>query len=100
MLGTKRCLSSSDAFTSSDAIAPEVSPWYISKLWLAESTYSPIAVPMTCGRPCPPYSSGAVRVGQPASQNCLYASLKPGGVVTEPSSLRLQPTSSPTLFSG
>ena len=29
------------------------------------------AVPTTCGIPCPPYSSGAVRVGHPASQNCL-----------------------------
>ncbi len=69
MFGTKRCLSSSEPFTSSEAIAPDVRPWYISKLWLAESTYSPIAVPITCGRPCPPYSSGAVSVGHPASHH-------------------------------
>src|SRR6185295_14820023 len=100
MVGTYFCLSSSEPLTSNEAIAPEVSPWYISKLWLADRIYSVTAVPTTCGRPWPPYSSGPVRVGQPASTNWSYASLKPGGVVTEPSSARLQPTSSPTLLSG
>ena len=59
MFGTYFCFSSSLPLTSSEAIAPEVSPWYISKLWLADRIYSVTAVPTTCGRPCPPYSSGA-----------------------------------------
>ena len=68
------CLSSSLPLTSSDAIAPEVRPWYISKLWLADRIYSVTAVPTTCGRPCPPYSSGAGQ-GRPAGLDELLVSL-------------------------
>src|SRR5688500_7552558 len=100
MFGTYFCLSSSEPLTSSDATAPCVRPLYISKLWLAEPRYSAIAVATTDGSPCPPYSCGACNVVQPPATNWSQASLKPGGVVTEPSSLRLQPCSSPTRFKG
>ena len=52
------------------------------------------------GSPCPPYSAGADRPSQPPSATCLKASLKPFGVVTRPSSWRMQPSRSPTRLSG
>src|SRR5689334_6505026 len=67
---------------------------------LALATISFQANATRCGMPWPPYAGSHDSAGQPASTNCLYASLNPGGVVTEPSSLRLQPCSSPTLFNG
>src|SRR5918995_1648506 len=94
MFGRYLAFCSSVPLTSSAAIAPWVRPLYISKLWLAEQRNSEIAVETTCGMPCPPYSSGADKVVQPLATNWSQASLKPGGVVTDPSSLRLQPSSS------
>src|SRR3990170_3647885 len=100
MLGRYLSFCSSEPLTTIAAIAPCVSPLYISKLWLAEQRYSEIAVDTTCGKPWPPYSCGAERVVQPLATNWFQASLKPGGVETEPSSWRMQPASSPTRFNG
>src|SRR5688500_17288079 len=100
MLGRYLVFCSSEPLTRIEAIAPWVRPLYISKLWLAEQRYSAIAVETMCGRPWPPYSGGADKVVQPLATNWSQACLKPGGVVTEPSSWRTQPASSPTRFRG
>ena len=41
-----------------------------------------------------------MRPFQPLSQNCLYASLNPAGVLTVPSSRRFAPSRSPAALSG
>ena len=87
--------------TSSAAIAPWVRPLYISKLWLAEQK-----IFGDRGRDDVRQALPAIflRRRQASSSrrrtNWSQASLKPGGVVTDPSSLRLQPSSSPTRLSG
>jgi len=45
-------------------------------------------------------STRPAEMSQPPSATCLNASLKPFGVVTLPSSRRMQPSRSPTRFSG
>jgi hypothetical protein len=77
-----------------------VRPPYIENAMLAEIWNSLTAWLSVTGRPWPPNSVGADRPSQPPSATCLKASLKPFGVVTLPSSARLQPSRSPTRLSG
>ena len=86
--------------TTSAAVAPMVRPPYIENAILAEDWNSVTAWVSVTGRPCPPYSTGADKPSQPPSATCLKAALKPFGVVTEPSSWRVQPSRSPTRLSG
>ena len=79
MLGRYLAFCSSLPLISSDAMAPDVRPWNISNAWLADSTYSLSAVDSTCGRPWPPYSSGADKVGQPPSHELLVGFLEAVG---------------------
>ena len=72
--------------TISAAVAPMVRPPYIENAMFAEHWNSLTAWLSVTGRPCPPYSAGADKPSQPPSATCLYASLKPFGVVTLPSS--------------
>src|ERR1700742_3123925 len=67
---------------------------------LADELISSQASATTAGRPWPPNSVAVLSAGQPASTNRAKASLKPGGVVTEPSGFQTAPCLSPTLFSG
>ena len=86
--------------TISAAVAPMVRPPYIENAMLAALWNSVTTWLSVTGSPCPPYSAGADSPSQPPSATCLKASLKPFGVVTEPSSCRLQPSRSPTRLSG
>ena len=86
--------------TSNAAVAPMVRPPYIENAMLAEHWNSETVCVSVTGRPWPPYSAGADSPSQPPSATCLNASLKPLGVVTRPSSWRLQPSRSPTRLSG
>src|SRR3546814_15348987 len=65
--------------------APCANPLYMAKAMFELIRYSPKALEITCGRPCPPNSGGMESVAHPDSTNCLYASLNPEGVVTLPS---------------
>ena len=100
MFGRNRAFSASEPQSSSASIAPCVSSGQRSNARFAECHISSTAVARSCGRPWPPYSGFLVRPFQPLSQNCLYASLKPAGVVTEPSSFQRAPSRSPDLLIG
>src|SRR3546814_6336767 len=81
-------------------MAPWVSPGDIANAMFEEIIYSWNAVETTCGIACPPNSSGAESVPQPDSTNWSYAALNPAGVVTLPSSWRVQPSASPDWLIG
>ena len=100
IFGTNICFCSGVPCTISAAAAPTVSPPYIENAMFAEIWNSLTTWLSVTGNPCPPYSVGAERPSQPPSATCLKASLKPFGVVTLPSSWRVQPSRSPVRLSG
>ncbi len=72
----------------------------MAKAMLAEQSISFTATVSVAGRSWPPNSAGTEMPIQPPSTSCLKASLKPAGVLTLPSELRLQPSLSPIRLSG
>src|SRR5262249_317648 len=81
------------------ALAPLVRPGYMQNELSADEAIPEMHRPGEGGKPWPPYSGSAAIEVKPASQYCLYASLKPFGVFT-PSGLQVQPSSSPLRLSG
>src|SRR4030088_3655182 len=88
ILGTNIDFCSVLPSTISAPVAPMVRPPYIENAIFAEIWNSLTAWLSATGSPCPPYSAGAESPSQPPSATCLYASLKPFGGVTLPSSRR------------
>ena len=82
------------------SMAPWVSSGHRENDIFAEASISCIMTATSHGNPPPPNSGGKGTAPQPASTYCRYASLNPGGVVTWPSSPRVQPTVSPVRLSG
>src|SRR6476619_3564121 len=85
MLGRNFLRTSSGPTWLIASMAPWVSMGQSLNARLAAPHISSMGVASRCGRPCPPYSGGDWMLPQPEFTYCVYASLKPGGVVTTPS---------------
>ena len=100
ILCRKRCFCSSLPRRNTASIAPWVSSGAIENAMFDAFHISITAVSTSLGSPWPPKAGSKRRPFQPDSTNLAYASTKPLGVVTRPSSWRFRPCWSPTLFSG
>ncbi len=81
--------------------APCASDGYIVHAWFTAYFISEKAISIRCGSPWPPNSGSADTAGQPPSQYCRYAALKPFGTVTScVAGSKWQPSWSPDRFSG
>mmetsp|Transcript_51535 Transcript_51535/g.102199 ORF Transcript_51535/g.102199 Transcript_51535/m.102199 type:complete len:313 (-) Transcript_51535:244-1182(-) len=89
--GRYLALSSSEPCMRSVLMAPLLRPGNMPKVQLAAAIISLWMSARDMGRFCPPNSSGKLSPCHWASVNCLYASLKPGGVVVVYSSTQEHP---------
>ena len=84
MFGRKVCFRLSVPLSSSASIAPPVSSGHSENDMFAAFHISITGVATSLGSPWPPNSAGNCSAFQPPSTNCLYAAMKPLGVVTLP----------------